>query len=69
MIWLFDLRGQDPQWLSDGGGEVGVYTTPTNTIQLKKNSKKISKKNKKFRAFKKFGELKIFMYLCQSKMI
>ena len=63
------MRGQDPQWLSDGGGGVGVYTTPTNTIQSKKNSKKIQKKNKKFRAFKNFGELKIFMYLCQSKMI
>ena len=57
--------------ISSGKGEwCGVYTPLLQILSNQKNfKKKIQKKNKKFRAFKKFGELKIFIYLCQSKMI
>lgn len=40
MINLFNHRGYDPHWLSDGGGGVGVY--PTHDYESKK---KIKKKN------------------------
>ena len=48
-------RGVEPHWLSDGGGEGGVYTAHDYTS--KKNQKKI-------KILEEFGYVIYFTYLC-----
>ena len=40
------MPGEEPHWLSDGGGEVGVHPPHTNIKHFKKKlEKKFKKKN------------------------
>ena len=50
---MFKPQGVEPHWLSDGGGEVGVY--PTHDYESKKKIKK--------KKIKLFGQYQLYTYL------